>query len=186
MLYKAIMLAKLAHSDQKRKWTQLPYFSHCLRVMDETVKIEGATEEMLCAAVLHDVVEDTPYTLSYIIKEFGNTVGMYVDGLTNKSKEDKTLNRAERKKVDRKRLANCCKEVKQIKIIDRIDNLLDMPIEKCIDFAKLYVEESQLLFDTALWDVDNILSPKLQKTINSVKYRILWHIDGVKQERVIV
>ena len=55
---KAIKYATEAHGDQKRKYTGEPYITHPIAVM-EIVKTVAHTKEMLAAAVLHDVIEDT-------------------------------------------------------------------------------------------------------------------------------
>ena len=58
-LDRAIHLATVAHTGQKRKYTGAPYIGHPLEVMG-IVQTVPHTTEMLMAAVLHDVVEDTP------------------------------------------------------------------------------------------------------------------------------
>ena len=77
---KAYELAKKAHKDQKRESGE-PYIIHPLNVcMNLTMfKADGAT---LCAGLLHDVVEDTEFTLKDIEKQFGTDVAHLVDGVT--------------------------------------------------------------------------------------------------------
>ena len=77
---KAYELAEKAHKEQKRESGE-PYIIHPLNVcMNLTLfKADGAT---LCAGLLHDVVEDTKYTLEDIEKEFGPDVAHLVDGVT--------------------------------------------------------------------------------------------------------
>ena len=57
------MFAIEAHGDQRRKYTGEPYVVHPIQVADILEKEVEATTEMLAAAILHDVVEDTPVTL---------------------------------------------------------------------------------------------------------------------------
>ena len=54
-----------AHGDQKRKYTLEPYIAHPAAVV-ELVRGVPHTEAMLCAAWLHDVVEDTPVTIDEV------------------------------------------------------------------------------------------------------------------------
>ncbi len=77
---KAYELAKKAHKDQKRESGE-PYIIHPLNVCMNLTKFkaDGAT---LCAGMLHDVVEDTKYTLKDIERQFGQDVAHLVDGVT--------------------------------------------------------------------------------------------------------
>lgn len=77
MLQKALEFATAAHSGQVRKYTGEPYVNHCI----EVVKIlmhhgycSAENENMLCAAMLHDTVEDTDVTFQDIKAMFGDRV----------------------------------------------------------------------------------------------------------------
>ena len=74
MLDRAIEFATKAHKGQFRKYTGEPYINHPLAVMEIVRGVPGHTEEMLVAAVLHDVVEDTDVSLMEITEKFGNVV----------------------------------------------------------------------------------------------------------------
>ncbi len=76
--------AKEAHKDKKRESGD-PYFSHCEAVA-KTVSDWGLDEEPVIAALLHDIIEDTNYTLSDIEKRFGKEVSFFVDSLTKLKK----------------------------------------------------------------------------------------------------
>jgi guanosine-3',5'-bis(diphosphate) 3'-pyrophosphohydrolase len=84
----AIEWAVKAHDGQQ--YNGLPYILHPLRVMERvrvrTQHIAGTPEQMdlLVAAVLHDVVEDTPVTLEQIRETFGDDVRTIVDGVTRR------------------------------------------------------------------------------------------------------
>lgn len=85
MLNKAIGLAVHSH------WTQideagLPYILHPLRVMETTIR-DGGTVEEACAAVLHDVLEDTDASPTYLRQNFGMTVFGMVTALTRAKDE---------------------------------------------------------------------------------------------------
>jgi (p)ppGpp synthase/HD superfamily hydrolase len=145
LIIKAAALAARAHAGVPRKHTGFPYIYHPARVAGRVGILPGATEEMVAAAYLHDVLEDTTITKEEIEAETNAQVAFYVDCMTNKSKGLK-LPRAERKALDRKHLSEVPFEIKQIKAIDRIDNLLEIS-GATTDFKKLYAEESMLLAD---------------------------------------
>ena len=73
LIDKAITFATKAHGDQKRKYTEESYITHPIAVM-EIVKTVPHTDEMLAAAVLHDVIEDTDQSYDDIYYYFGETV----------------------------------------------------------------------------------------------------------------
>lgn len=82
----AYSLAKEAHKSQKRK-TGDPYIIHPIavaRIVGEEFKL-GANP--VCAAFLHDVVEDTPYTIEDIKERFGDDITFLVRAVTKKKKE---------------------------------------------------------------------------------------------------
>ncbi len=76
----AYQFAKTAHNDQKRSSGQA-YIMHPLAVADILLDL-GMDTDTICAGLLHDVVEDTPYTLDDIRKKFGQDVALLVDGVT--------------------------------------------------------------------------------------------------------
>jgi (p)ppGpp synthase/HD superfamily hydrolase len=133
LLAKAIQFAVAAHGEQKRKYTGEPYVTHPLAVMKIVQEVPHTTE-MLVAAVLHDVVEDTPVELAEIKQ---------VDGLTDVSKPEDG-NRAFRKAIDRAHSAEQPAEVQTIKLADLIHNTASIE-EHDPGFYKVYKEEKKLL-----------------------------------------
>ena len=81
LVERALSFATLAHGDQRRKYTGELYIVHPIEVM-EIVKTVPHDEAMLAAALLHDVVEDTKFSLNDIKKNFGNEISHLVDGVT--------------------------------------------------------------------------------------------------------
>ena len=116
----ALMLAVKAHSNQRRKYTGEPYVVHPVHV-SEIVETVEHTPEMIAAALLHDVVEDTWVTLRQIQIQFGSVVAEYVHYCTNVS-EKKDGNRTFRKKMDADHFAMGPAESQTIKIADLISN----------------------------------------------------------------
>ena len=140
----ARLYAIAAHSavKQVRKYTGVPYYEHP-RAVAELVSNVGGTPEMIAAAWLHDVVEDTGCTIENIRDVFGLTVALYVEALTDVSKPEDG-NRVTRKKLDREHIANACPQAKTIKLADMIDNTSTIT-KYDPDFAKVYMFEKKEL-----------------------------------------
>ena len=111
-------------------------------------------QNMMAAAWLHDVVEDTQITTHVIYQIFGNKIGYLVDGMTDVSKASDG-NRALRKEIDRQHMAYQHRNVHTIKLADLIHN--SFSIEKhAPKFAKIYMKEKSLLLNV-LQDGDKTL-----------------------------
>lgn len=169
IILKAAALATRAHEGKKRKYTDFPYITHPARVAGRVGILPGVTEELVAAAYLHDVLEDTTVTREEIEQETNAQVGFYVDCMTNRSK-DTGLPRAACKEMDRKHLAEIPDEVKKIKTLDRIDNLLEMTVAST-DFKKTYSEESLLLADVLgtgpLVDELRMIARKMKESVSA-------------------
>lgn len=146
--------------QQKRKYTGEPYFWHPMAVGSIVWGVYG-DENMLAAAYLHDVVEDTGVTIETIQNLFGEDVATLVSGLTDISKPSYG-NRAERKRIDREHTAQQSSRCKTIKLADLIHNSQSI-LEHDRDFAKIYIKEKELLLsvlkdgDSKLWDIANVI-----------------------------
>ena len=81
LLTKAIAFASRKHEGQKRKGTDIPYIVHPLEALSIASTLTN-DENVLAAAVLHDVVEDTDMTLEALKEKFGSDVATLVDGVT--------------------------------------------------------------------------------------------------------
>lgn len=156
--------AERCHSaiNQRRKYTGEPYIVHPAAVV-EIVRSVPHTEEMLCAAWLHDTVEDTHATLWGIEKMFGSEVATLVEMLTDVS----TLadgNRAARKSIDLAHTFKASSTAKTIKLADLIDNTSSIA-QHDPAFAVVYFREKALLLDVlrdgdaTLWARANALLP---------------------------
>lgn len=144
LMFRAAAYATRKHEGQKRKYTGEPYILHCLEV-SRLVAEAGGTAEMVAAAVLHDVVEDTTATFEEIEELFGPEVTGLVKGVTDISKPEDG-NRAHRKAIDREHIAKGTPEIKTIKLADIISNTATV-VEHARGFARYYLrEKEQLLF----------------------------------------
>lgn len=141
----------------KRKYTGEDYINHPVSVA-EIVRSVPHTEAMLCAALLHDVVEDTKATLDDVERLFGHEVACLVEMLTDVSTT--AGNRAVRKAIDRAHTAKASADAKTIKLADLIDNSRSI-IKHDAKFAKVYLAETMLLLDVlrggdaTLWNMAN-------------------------------
>ncbi|MCK5725485.1 MAG: bifunctional (p)ppGpp synthetase/guanosine-3',5'-bis(diphosphate) 3'-pyrophosphohydrolase [Thiotrichaceae bacterium] len=85
-VYEAFLYAAVAHEGVTRKSGE-PYISHPLEVAHTLADLH-LDVDTLCAALLHDVIEDTDYTHNDIANEFGDTVADLVEGVTKLSYEN--------------------------------------------------------------------------------------------------
>lgn len=131
--------AKKAHVGVKRK-TGEEYIYHPLNVAKILLSRGYADTDLVCAALLHDVVEDTKHTLKDIEQLAGSDVAKLVDGLTKLSKQRKNLELLKAENL-RKILLATTKDARimLIKLADRLHNMSSLDIhrrEKQIRIAK--------------------------------------------------
>ena len=163
LINKAKMLAGKAHEGQMRKYSGMPYIVHPIEVATIVQSVDH-TDEMIAAALLHDVVEDTEYTVADISKEVSPKVAELVEGLTDVSKPEDG-NRKTRKAMDKDHLAKQSAEVQTIKLADMISNTQDI---KTYDpkFAEVYIPEMKELLEV-LDKGDKTLYAKAKEIIYS-------------------
>ena len=143
---KARIFATAAHAaiNQRRKYTDEPYIVHPKQVA-AMVETAGGTQDMIAAAWLHDVLEDTEVTPEVMREEFGDSVTDLVLWVTDVSKKEDG-NRATRKAIDRQHIAAAPGEAHTIKLCDIISNCSSIMMHDQ-DFAKVYFEEKRLLLE---------------------------------------
>lgn len=139
VVYIAYRLAKSAHKTQFRK-SGAPYIEHPVQIAYIAAQL-GLDTTAITASLLHDVVEDTPYTSEDIALLFGQTVADIVDGVT-KLKQIRYSTREEQQVENyRKMFFAMSKDIRVvvIKIIDRLHNMRTMsfmPNEKQLLISK--------------------------------------------------
>ncbi len=132
-----------AHGQQRRKYTNEPYWYHLRDVASIlSMYARNVTGAMLCAAWLHDVVEDTEFNIYDIKDHFGLDVFEYVRRLTEPPHS--FGNRAARKAFYNEQLAGGCEIVQTIKCADLIDNTASIE-QYDPEFAKIYLAEKRIL-----------------------------------------
>jgi len=115
------------HRNQRRKGAEArPYINHPLQVAQMLAETAGVTDpEVLAAALLHDTVEDTDVTIEDIEEVFGHTVASFVAEVT----DDKSLEKADRKRLQIEHAAHLSPEAGLIKIADKTINVLDVVVD---------------------------------------------------------
>lgn len=124
LLTKSLLLASQYHAGQQRKSDDSPYINHLIEVVDILVTIAHVQDEKeLCAAALHDSLEDTKITKKQIENEFGIYVLEMVQALT----DDKALPLTERRTIILEKLPSKPASVQRIKLADICSNASAIP-----------------------------------------------------------
>lgn len=145
LIRQAFEIAVDAHKEQRRKSGEA-YIFHPIAVAKIVASEIGLDAVSIASALLHDVVEDTEYTLDDIERMFGETVARIVDGLTKIAHLKKEMNISQQAENFRKMLLTLHDDVRVIiiKIADRYHNMLTldaMPEHKQVKMASetLYI-----------------------------------------------
>lgn len=148
MIRHAALFSRAAHQavGQRRKYTDEPYWQHPVDVAEMVAAVGSATAEMIAAAYLHDVLEDTAVTALDIEECFGQRVTLLVLELTNQFSNPEIGNRAHRKALERDRLAQVSPQAQTIKYADLIDNTGSI-VARDHGFALVYLAEKRQLLE---------------------------------------
>lgn len=152
LVLKAATIAADAHANQRRKGNGEPYINHPLRVAHQAEQC-GLSPVAIAAALLHDVVEDTPLTLEDLRREFPEKVVRMVNLLTKWWADDAP---AEIKAVEKPKyygtLLSEKGEAIEVKLLDRADNLVDMALmlPRSRGWAERYLKKTLKEFEPVL------------------------------------
>lgn len=124
MIVKAVAFAADKHRNQRRKDDEAsPYINHPIALANVLANEGGVTDvAVLCAAVLHDTIEDTETTSAELTAIFGPQVAAIVLDVT----DDKTLDKDVRKQLQIEHAPHLSREAKLVKLADKICNLRDL------------------------------------------------------------
>ena len=121
---KAVAFAADKHRNQRRKDAEAsPYINHPIELANVLAN-EGGVDDVivLCAAVLHDTIEDTKTTAAELAAIFGDKVTSIVLEVT----DDKSLDKAVRKEDQVRHASHISQDAKLVKLADKICNLRDI------------------------------------------------------------
>ena len=159
LLLKALAFAAHKHRDQRRKDAGAsPYINHPIALADVLVNEGGVSDiEVLCAALLHDTLEDTDTRQEELVNAFGSRVARVVAEVT----DDKSLSSPERKRLQIEHAPKLSPEAKLVKLADKICNLRDI-VER--PPAKWDVQRRREYFDWAKRVVSGVrgVHPRLE------------------------
>jgi hypothetical protein len=120
LLGRAYDVAARCHQDQKR-YSGDPYITHPAAVATIFAQLVAADDQMLCAAILHDTVDDTPYTLTELRRDFGAGTAKIVAGISALDH----IGRSRHYKVAQAlaTIGSADTRVVAIKLVDRLHNM---------------------------------------------------------------
>lgn len=141
----AYNFAKNAHEGVMRKNCDLPYFVHP-KMVARIVESVGGDEDMVAAALLHDVVEDTEYTEDHIRNAFGNRVADLVMEVTNMPVRDDRSRFESRVDYMAHKMATISADALVIKLADRLNNVAYLDVDatnvEAMRFARYYADKT--------------------------------------------
>jgi GTP diphosphokinase / guanosine-3',5'-bis(diphosphate) 3'-diphosphatase len=160
IVIKALTFAADKHRNQRRKDADAsPYINHPIGVGDVLANEAGIEDErVLIAAILHDTIEDTETTEQELVRLFGKEVADVVLEVT----DEKSLPKAERKRLQVEHAASLSRRAKLVKLADKICNLRDVANNPPADWP---LERRQEYFDWAKEVVDGLRGahPELER-----------------------
>ena len=124
VLIDALAFAADKHRDQRRKDVPAsPYINHPI-ALARVLRVEAGIDEtnVLCAALLHDTIEDTETTQAELQQRFGERIAGIVAEVT----DDRSLDRATRKQRQVEHAPHLSREAAMVKLADKICNLRDV------------------------------------------------------------
>ena len=163
-IIQALAFSAHKHREQRRKDHKAsPYINHPIGLADVLVNEAGITDPVtICAALLHDTIEDTETTAEELQEAFGPEVLAVVLEVT----DDKSLAKAERKRMQVEHAAHKSDRAKQVKLADKICNLRDISNNPPSDWSN---QRKQEYFDWAKAVVDQLrgANPKLEELFDT-------------------
>lgn len=179
----ALVFAAEAHANQRRKGAaQEPYLNHLVEVLDLVARANGdADEDALIAALLHDVVEDTPVSYEEIATRFGSRVAEIV----RENSDDMSLPKEARKQARIAAMPKKSPAARLVKTADVISNLRAMAISPPAGWPeewKLgYLENCRRLVDAgrgANAEIERLFDETAAEVERAIREDVPLSIDG--------
>lgn len=168
LFIQAVAFASEKHRNQRRKDAECsPYINHPIalaNVLANEGGVRGLT--VLCAAMLHDTIEDTETTASELEALFGDAI----TGVVLEVTDDKSLDKEVRKRLQVEHAPHLSREAKLVKLADKICNLRDILASPPADWPP---QRKQFYFDWAAQVVNGLrgVHPGLEAVFDSVNAR---------------
>lgn len=152
LLLKALAFAAHKHRDQRRKDIEAsPYINHPISLANVLCNEGHVTDmEVICAALLHDTIEDTATTPSELLREFGPAIR---DIVLEVSDDKSITDKAERKRLQVEHAAHASHKAKLVKLADKISNLRDIVVSPPVEWS---LDRRQEYFDWAKQVIDRL------------------------------
>ncbi|MDA9602716.1 RelA/SpoT family protein [Flavobacteriaceae bacterium] len=176
----AFDMAVEAHIDQKRKSGEA-YIFHPINVAKIVAQQIGLDATSICAALLHDVVEDTKFSIEDIERHVGNDIAKIVNGLTKISNLKKDRNISLQAENFRKMLLTLNDDVRVIiiKIADRLHNMQTM--DSMPEYKQVKIASETLYIYAPLAHRIGLFNVKTELEDLSLKYTEPKRYESIKQ-----
>lgn len=160
LLLRALAFAAEKHKDQRRKDVAAsPYINHPIALASILCHEAHVTDiDIICGALLHDTLEDTDTEPQELTAMFGAQIAAIVMAVS----DDKTLSKAECKRLQIEHAAQASDQAKRVKLADKIANLRDMADHPPAGWS---LERRQEYFDWAKAVIDQVrgVDPELER-----------------------
>ncbi|MGX1197399.1 HD domain-containing protein [Parvibaculum sp. MBR-TMA-1.3b-4.2] len=133
LIIKAVAFAAEKHRNQRRKDADVsPYINHPIALANVLANEAGIDDaSVLCAAILHDTIEDTDTS----VEELERTFGSVIAGIVSEVTDDKSLDKQTRKRLQIEHAPHSSPEAKLVKLADKICNLRDILANPPMDWS---------------------------------------------------
>ena len=162
LIERAYEVAAKCHANQSRKSGD-PYITHPLAVATILAEL-GMNHDTVCAALLHDTIEDTPYTLDELRRDFGDDIAALVDGVTKLDKVK--YGEAAQAETVRKMVVAMSRDIRVlvIKLADRLHNMRTLRYlprpkqeQKSRETLEIYAPLAHRLgMNTVKWELEDL------------------------------
>ena len=176
---KAVVFAAKAHAGAIRKGTDRAYILHPLEAMSIVMKLTD-DEDVIAAAVLHDILEDTSVTRERLEKEFGSRIAALVASVSEDKKKDLPAEATwkDRKQLTIEQLKTADRNTKILCLGDKLSNLRDMSNDYEDAGDELWERFNQKDKHMHEWyyrEIFKILSLEFKETVEM--YEFEWALD---------
>lgn len=192
-LTSAINFAAIAHRDQRRKnSTSSPYINHPIEVMNFLGQAGITDIDIMCAAVLHDTIEDTGVTYTDIEFQFGRRVA----DMVAECSDDKSLPKEIRKQEQIKHAQVASIGAKLVKAADKLSNLSDLNRDPPTGWSSETID-GYFAWSYAVWlaargcnenldaQLDALFRPRglCDLTPEELEFKLACYYDGIKNAK---